>query len=307
MTDIAAPSKPANQRQAARLQAEAREAKQARTLVTPEGARLTLKIASGGERAGAFTIDFIIQWVIIIAGVLAIIYAASGAGFDGAAIAGAVGMVFVFAVRNFYFIAFELGRRAATPGKRLLGLRVAARDGGRLTANAVLARNFMREIEVFLPLSFLLQAAISGDPVSGLIGSLGFLWSGVFLFFLLFNRDKLRAGDMIAGTWVIHAPKATLMSDIASGEAGGEPGAFAFTPAQVDVYGIHELHVLENVLRGGAQDVERAVADRIRGKIGWSREPGESDRAFLGAYYAALRARLEQRMLLGERKADKFS
>ena len=47
-----------------------------------------------------------------------------------------------------------MGGRGATPGKRMLGLRVVARDGARLTGGAVIARNAMREIEVFLPLSF---------------------------------------------------------------------------------------------------------------------------------------------------------
>ncbi len=44
-------------------------------------------------------------------------------------------------LRTFWFIGFELGARAATPGKRLMGIRVVARDGGRLTADAVVARN----------------------------------------------------------------------------------------------------------------------------------------------------------------------
>ena len=44
-----------------------------------------------------------------------------------------IGTVGFFVVRNGYFAAFELTPRGATPGKRLLGLRVAARDGGRLT------------------------------------------------------------------------------------------------------------------------------------------------------------------------------
>src|SRR3546814_4149078 len=50
-----------------------------------------------------------------------------------------------FLLRNFWFIGFEMGQRAATPGKRLMGIRVVARDGGRLTADAVVARNLIRE------------------------------------------------------------------------------------------------------------------------------------------------------------------
>jgi hypothetical protein len=48
------------------------------------------------------------------------------------------------------------------------------------------------------------------------------------------------------------------------------------------------------------------VAARIRLKIGWKASPDESDGDFLAAYYAALRGRLESRLLLGKRRKDKF-
>ena len=80
----------------------------------------------------------------------------------------------------------------------------------------------------------------------------------------------------------------------------------AFTTAQLDAYGVKELHVLEDVLRKADRKVMAAVADRIRGKIGWTATEYEMDRSFLQAYYTALRGRLETRMLLGRRKRDKF-
>jgi hypothetical protein len=48
------------------------------------------------------------------------------------------------------------------------------------------------------------------------------------------------------------------------------------------------------------------VARRIRTKIGWEGAPDVSDSAFLAAYYAALRGRLERQMLFGRRRKDKF-
>jgi uncharacterized RDD family membrane protein YckC len=51
-----------------------------------------------------------------------------------------------------YFLVQELGPRGATLGKRITGIRVAARGGGRLTPEAVIARNLLRDIEVFYPL-----------------------------------------------------------------------------------------------------------------------------------------------------------
>ncbi|MEQ9316417.1 MAG: RDD family protein, partial [Henriciella sp.] len=275
-----------------------------RPLVTPEGAALNLKIATASERAGAFLLDFTLQIMLIIASVWVIALMFSSMGFEGWQIAGSVSAVVVFFLRNFYFIFFEIGRKAATPGKRALGLRVAARNGGRLTANAVLARNFMRELEVFLPLSLLLMTA--EDEVSAWIRLLGIAWTGVFVLFPLFNRDKLRVGDLIAGTIVIHAPRTKLKQDITSVAPMQSASGYVFKDAELDIYGIHELHVWEDVLRQSTKEIKARVADRIRDKIGREKQPGEEDLPFLEAYYAALRARLEQRMLFGERKADKF-
>ena len=287
-----------------RLKEQARQAKRIRPLVTPEGAALNLRIASASERAGAFLLDFSLQIMamIIFSWLLAVAF--SEMGFRGWQVAGSIAAVVIFLLRMFYFVFFEIGRKAATPGKRALGLRVAARDGGRLTANAVLARNFMRELEVFLPLTLLVMGA--EDDISNWIRLLALVWAGIFVFFPLFNSEKLRVGDLIAGTMVIHAPRVKLKRDITSVDPLPAAEKHAFTTAELDAYGIHELHVLEDVLRQSTPDIKTRVADRIRAKIGRDKAEGEDDLAFLEAYYAALRARLEQRMLFGERKADKF-
>src|SRR5262249_23097168 len=125
-----------------------------------------------------------------------------------------------------------------------------------------------------------------------------------FLVFPLFNKDRLRMGDIIAGTWVLKTPKQPLLPDLA-GEAAGSQ-SFAFTEAQLDKYGVKELQVLETVLRHANIEAMAAVADRIRTKIEWRRGLAESDEQFLRAYYDALRQRLEQRLLFGVRKKDKF-
>jgi uncharacterized RDD family membrane protein YckC len=288
----------------ARLAEEMRLGKLVRRMVTPEGAAIQLKLATASERAGALLIDIAIQWAIVIATFFGLGFVLSAMSPGSANVAFAFWLVFFFFVRNFYYIFFEIGQRAATPGKRILGLRVAARDGGRLTANSVLARNFIREIEIGLPFQF---ALMGGDQFGAWMALFGLLWSGVFLLFPVFNRDKMRVGDLIAGTWVIKAPKAKLMDDITS--AAGRPevsSRYVFTAQQADAYGIHELHVLEDVLRQSTPEIKAQVAARIRAKIGWTRIEFETDLAFLEAYYAALRRRLEQRMLLGDRKADKF-
>lgn len=278
-----------------------------RSLVTPEGVDLRVNIADAGQRAGAFLLDAAIIIGALIVMTLAAVFMGIGAvgvgGGAGVEIMYVIWLLVFFLLRNFYFTAFELSAGAATPGKRALGLRVASRDGGRLRAESVFVRNALRELEVFLPLS-LLFSRVGGDGVDSWMYLLAFVWCAIFVFFPLFNRDRLRVGDLAGGTWVVRTPRRKLARDMAD-ESAGRVAVYNFTPAQVDVYGARELHVLESVLRQNDRKTLRAVADRIAAKIGWVRDPNEADRDFLTAYYAALRGRLEQRMLMGVRRRDK--
>jgi uncharacterized RDD family membrane protein YckC len=276
-----------------------------RRLVTPEGLDLRLTLASAGERASAFLLDLLIMLAALVALTVVAGLAFLGLREDGREAIAMIWLLGAFLLRNGYFVLFEMSGRAATPGKRALGLRVVSRDGGRLTAEAIFTRNALREIEVFLPLTLLGASAAAGDPVDGWVALLGLTWSGVFLFFPLFNRDRLRVGDLVAGTWVVRAPRAALLADLAEGAARTLP-RFAFTPEQTAAYGVKELVILEDVLRRRQASVMAVVAARIRAKIGFTQVSGETDEAFLAAYYAALRGRLEHRLLFGHRRRDKF-
>jgi len=274
-----------------------------RALITPEGVDLRVRVAGPGERLAALMIDAALIIGIMIVGLLLCLGAGWVMGFRNAEFLFVLVVVGGFLLRNGWFIAFELTPYAATPGKRATGLRVAARNGGRLTAGAILARNGMRELELFLPLTMVFAGG--GEGVDGWMYLFGVVWAGVFALFPLFNRDHLRVGDLVAGTWVVHAPKVTLLRDMVDDQPVLHED-FAFTLAQLDAYGVKELHVLEDVLRKADRKVMAAVAERIRAKIGWTAAAYETDRPFLQAYYTAVRGRLETRMLLGRRKRDKF-
>lgn len=277
------------------------ESRQRRTLVTPEGIDLSLKIADAGQRAAAFILDFLfIIIALVLLSVLALLlFLAGGAATGPAAII--IWLLGWFLLRNFYFIMMEMGPRAATFGKRIIGIRVVARSGARLTADAVIARNLMREVEFYLPLSFLIANAAEGTGDS-LATMAGLGWTGIFLFFPLFNRDRLRAGDLLAGTWVVRTPRRSLGSDLIGDKA--MRSSLIFTDEQLDVYGAFELQTLEQVLRLGKTDSLASVADTIRTKINaWD---NASDAEFLNAYYEALRARLERKLLFGKRRLDKY-
>jgi len=272
-----------------------------RTLVTPEGVDLQLSLAEGGQRVGAFMLDLVIMTgALLLVTVIALLVIAA-VGAQNAQVGGIVWLLGFFLLRNFYFIVMEMGPRAATFGKRAVGLRVVARSGERLTADRVIARNMMREIEFFLPLSFLSYNLAEGTS-GGLTALAGFLWALLFLLFPLFNKDRLRIGDLLAGTWVVQVPKRKLSVDSLNAEAPQQ--AYAFTEAQLDVYGIYELQTLEQVLRDDQPEAIGAVAATIRNKIGAQHDGW--DRDFLVAYYDAMRVRMERGLLFGKRREDKF-
>ena len=278
-----------------------------RELVTPEGLSLPLTLASRGARAGALLLDLAIVFGSLLVLIIVLISAGIGIGVPemqnadaGLELVIVLLILVVFLSRYGYFLYFELGPRGATPGKRALGIRVAARGGGRLTAEAVIARNLLRDVEVFLPTGFLLSG-MGGDlgPTSGAAA----VWLAIFVLFPFFNKDNLRAGDLVAGTWVVEAERRALPEAMTVGE---EPaGAYAFGEAELSIYGEHELQVLEDVLRRGTPEAQRQVLEAICRKIGWHAGEGD-DRAFLEAFYTALRARLERDMRFGKRKKSKF-
>jgi uncharacterized RDD family membrane protein YckC len=284
-------------------------AKRHRDLITPEGLALPLTIASRGARAGALLLDLALIFgaflaLVIVLGLVGIGVINADLDKPGPALELVLVLLIlcVFFSRYGYFLVFELGPRGATPGKRALGIRVAARAGGRLTAEAVIARNLMRDVEVFIPAGFLLSGIGSSMGVTGWAAA---AWLAVFVLFPFFNKDNLRAGDLIAGTWVVEAERRKLPQAMSVREEAPAQ-SYRFGEAELSVYGEHELQVLESVLRQNNPEAMRQVLEAICRKLGWQAGTGD-DRAFLEAFYAALRARLEGDMRFGKRKKDKFS
>ena len=268
-----------------------------RTFITPEGVDLRLELGSAGSRAGAFVLDFIAMIVILVVVTFAVSFTAVPGTQQFLLMLWLLGF---FILRNGWFSLFEMGSRGATPGKRLMGLRVVARDGARLTRAAVIARNAMREIEVFLPLSFLGMQTAQGTADTFLV-LFALTWSGLFLFFPLFNKDRLRVGDLVAGTWVVQTTKAKLSTDLVG---GAQRPRRTFPEAALKLYGIYELQTLEQVLRNDQAEAIATVARTIRHKADLP-DDGD-DWGFLSDYYAALCARLESGLMVGRRRENKF-
>ena len=271
-----------------------------RRFITPEGVDLNIELGTAGARAGAFLLDGVLMLGVLILASIAIGLMAMA---SQSILMVGLWIVGFFVLRNGWFTLFEMGARGATPGKRIVGLRVVARDGARLTGGAVIARNAMREIEIFLPLSFLGYQA-SQNAADAFLVIFALLWTGIFLFFPLMNRDRLRIGDLVGGTWVVQTARTALGADIGADEAIARPRR-AFTDATLDLYGVYELQTLEEVLRVGRPEAIATVAAAVRHKAGLDHDG--DDLGFLTDYYRALCVRLERGMMLGRRRDNKFA
>jgi len=272
-------------------------------ILPPEAVPIRLEIASGGARFGAQALDilitfgglFLLFWALIWANVL-----------DWSMLA-TLFFLLVFLIRVPYYILSELVWNGRTIGKRIVRIKVISADGQRLTPHQIVARNLMKEVEVFMPATTLL----SGSFQSGWVGLALTLWMVLVLCVPLFNKRRQRLGDMIAGTLVVDQPTAVLLPDLAATQGTTGVG-FVFQPEQLDVYGRFELQTLEQILRNRPKTEEqrRRVSDvvhTIRRKIKFEEDVAARDEwDFLTDFYRQQREFLESRHLFGDTREDKF-
>jgi uncharacterized RDD family membrane protein YckC len=145
------------------------------------GIDVSLAVAGPGARSYAFLIDWNIRVIIALAWYVvgALLYngrlslaapgTASGRWF-GLVLAPSLAIYFL------YHWVLELAMRGRTPGKRMAGVHIVARNGGAPTAGALLIRNVFR-----------------------LIDSLPFAY-GVGLVTAAVTEEHVRIGDIAAGT-----------------------------------------------------------------------------------------------------------
>ena len=275
-----------------------------RMMPSPEGVMIELRLASHADRLLALIIDLLILngvLILILLGFVSMLVIEVNP-----ATVGTLYILLTFFVRVGYFLAFEMLWQGRTPGKRMMSVRVVDRQGRALTAMALASRNLMREVEVFMPLALLLSW--QGNDQLSFLAALS--WLGVLVSMPLLNRDRLRLGDMVAGTWVVRTDRKSLEEDLTAPQQAEEVREFRFSDAQLDVYGVSELQVLEKLLRREESPRKDSavseVCQRIREKIDWQDDGRSIDSsAFLRDYYAALRAHLERHALFGDRRVDK--
>lgn len=271
---------------------------------TAEGVTLRFSLAMTGDRLVAYIIDLFMMLLILLGVVLAMSFVDTAAKAKwGVAIAGVMSFVIV----NFYFAWFEIRRNGSTPGKSRVGIRVISRTGGPLSVQAILVRNMTRNIEIMVPLQILMVPESIFPDSPQMASILAIVWLVLISALPLFNKQRLRAGDILGGTIVVDIKQSELEEDMT---LETRLTTYRFTSEQLSKYGIYELQVLEDYLRShwGARSLDPALlVEKIQRKIGWTGERVKASQSeqFLKDFYAAQRHNLEQRMLLGDRKERK--
>lgn len=267
----------------------------------PESVPITFRMASLGARFGAQSLDILLTY----GGVLLLILGLTWLGLFSWNGLIAFYALITFFMRVPYYVLSELVWNGKTLGKRILGIRVISLDGRRLTPHQIVARNLMKEVEVFLPMATLFGATNLG------------LWPGLILvtwmigtlLVPIFNRLNQRIGDMVAGTVVVETPKPVLLPDLSAQTA---LRSYEFRAEHLDIYGRYELQTLETILRNPPSSPETRqrvseVAQTIHRRIAYDEEvpvPREWD--FLMEFYRQQREYLESRNLFGDARENKF-
>jgi uncharacterized RDD family membrane protein YckC len=159
-----------------------------RTVPTPEGIELSLKVAGPMSRARAWLLDLLIRLAILL--VLGMVLGALGKVGSG------LMLLIAFVLEWAYPVLFEVLRNGQTPGKRACDLRVLHEDGTPVQWRASVARNLIRAVD-FLPVFY-----------------------GFGLIAMMLNRDFKRLGDLAAGTIVVHTERKRASKGVPIAEQG---------------------------------------------------------------------------------------
>ena len=149
------------------------------------GVEVVLPVAGPGARSFAFLIDWLIRVSVAIAWFVVSALIHNGRwSLAQPVLPGAAWFIFVLtptaAIFLLYHTALEVGMRGRTPGKRLAGIRIVARNGASPSIAALMTRNAFRIVDSF-PLVY-----------------------GVGLVVAMTTREHVRIGDIAAGTVLVY-------------------------------------------------------------------------------------------------------
>lgn len=256
----------------------------------PDMPGLQFTLASSGERFIALCLDLL---------PLALAYAGASLLFDLPFTDWALVLTLGFGLRHAYFVYFERRWQGATPGKRLMGLRVMARDGQSLDPRSILVRNLLRDAE-FMAVVLLWQLfeGVEVDATLPQGRAVVMLFVGVVVLAPLLSDERRRIGDLIGDTIVIRTPKMPWLPADALLPAATEA---VFSREQLGIYGAYEVAQLAEFLEAPVVDpeVSHEIARTIAARIGLDPATISDPERFLRSFYRAQRARVERDSLRG--------
>ena len=136
-----------------------------------DNVQLDLPIAGVGTRVLAGFVDYLIVVALNIAWIAASLWAAIGLSL-GATWGFVLIIVGFFVLEYGYFAGSEVAMRGQTLGKRLVGLRVVTRLGGRPGSAALLVRNLVRVVDLLLGVPLMMADPLArrvGDRLGGTV------------------------------------------------------------------------------------------------------------------------------------------
>ena len=269
-------------------------------IITPEYLKLTFEKADFVVRCAAALIDYLILFLASTIFIFLLSFL-MGVPLANATLQGYCQFLF-FIGRFIYFFSFENGPQNASFGKKVLELSVIRNTNLPLTTKAVFIRSVTREIEISIPLQYLLSAVflIHMSSISVLFFS---LFTATAVLYALTNEEGMRIGDIMAGTFIVSLKKSNAIKIIHE-----ENAVTAFSKEQLSYYGIMELQTLAKILRQeqspATSQLRKAVAERIMRRINWH-NTGEDEGEFLSRFYSAQIDFLERKKMFGSEKKDK--
>ena len=210
-----------------------------------EGVVIRLRVAGPLLRAGAYGIDLLIRGMgMSVIGVVVMgtgLVVGDRVGFGLLALVG-------FVMEWFYPMVFEAGRHGATPGKRLLGLRVVQVTGSPVGWGQAFVRNILRWVDAMPLVTY-----------------------GFGMASCLATRRFQRLGDLAAGTVVIYA-RDTVLPRLAA------PPPIAAVPLPVGLTADETLALVSFRERAGLWSVGRReeIADQAAALSGAQGAAGAS-------------------------------
>lgn len=147
------------------------EAASEESILGLDNVQLDLPIAGVGTRVLAGFVDYLLVFALSTAWFAASLWAAFGLSL-GSTWGFVLVVVGLFVIQYGYFAGSEVAMRGQTPGKRLVGLRVVTRLGGRPGTAALLVRNVVRIVDVLVGVPLMMADPLArrvGDRLGGTV------------------------------------------------------------------------------------------------------------------------------------------